>query len=238
MSVLVIQNDPSDPVQLVGEWLAAHDLDLDVVMACDGDTVPSAVPPGIDAVIALGGVMNANDDVAAPWLVAERALLADAVRHDVPTLGICLGSQLLAVAVGGTVVQGKESEIGVVAVDRTPAGRIDAVTAALGADTVLATHWHNDHITDLPADATLLLTNDTAPVQAFRVGACAYGLQMHPEVTAEVFATWAQEPDDAVTAQGIDVQGAVTDVARYAPELERTWQPVIDAWAQLVRQRG
>lgn len=238
MSVLVIQNDPSDPVQLVGEWLAARNLDLEVIMACDGEAVPSAVPPGVDAVIALGGVMNANDDIAAPWLVAERALLADAVRNDVPTLGICLGGQLLAVAVGATVVQGRQSEIGVVAVERTPAGRADTVTAALSADTVLATHWHNDHITDLPADATLLLTNDTAPVQAFRVGASGYGLQMHPEVTAEVFATWAKEPEDAVTAQGIDVQGAVAAVARCAPELERTWQPVIDAWAQLVRQRG
>lgn len=238
MTVLVIQNDPSDPVQLVGQWLAAQGLDLDVVMACDGDAVPASVPPHVDAVIALGGVMNANDDIAAPWLVAERALLADAVQRDVPTLGICLGSQLLAVAIGATVLPGQKSEIGVVEVERTPAGRIDAVTAVLSADTVLATHWHNDHITDLPPDATLLMTNETAPVQAFRVGASAYGLQMHPEVTAEVFATWAKEPEDAVTAQGIDVDEAVAAVARHAPELEQTWQPVIDAWAQLVRQRG
>jgi GMP synthase (glutamine-hydrolysing) len=238
VTVLVIQNDPSDPVQLVGEWLTAQGLDLDVVMACDGEAVPSVVPPNVDAVIALGGVMNANDDIAAPWLVAERALLADAVRQDVPTLGICLGGQLLAVAIGGTVVQGQQSEIGVVEVERTPAGRIDTVTAALAADTVLATHWHNDHITNLPSHATLLLTNETAPVQAFRVGASGYGLQMHPEVTAEVFATWAKAPDDAVTAQGIDVDEAVAAVARHAPQVEETWKPVIDAWAHLVRQRG
>ena len=238
MTVLVIQNDPSDPVQLVGEWLAGQGLNLDVVMACDGDAVPTSVPPHVDAVIALGGVMNANDDIAAPWLVAERSLLADAVRRDVPTLGICLGGQLLAVAIGGTVLPRQQSEIGVVEVERTPAGRVDAVTAALPADTVLATHWHNDHITDLPSDATLLLTNETAPVQAFRVGASGYGLQMHPEVTAEVFATWAEEADDAVTAQDIDVDEAVTAVARHAVEIEETWKPVIEAWAQLVRQRG
>ena len=76
--VLAIQNDQTDPPLLVGQWLAESGISVQVIEACFGEQVPAAVPPGVHGVLALGGVMGAGDDGVAPWLVAERALLADA----------------------------------------------------------------------------------------------------------------------------------------------------------------
>ena len=94
--VLAIQNDQTDPPLLVGQWLAESGISVQVIEACFGEQVPAAVPPGVHGVLALGGVMGAGDDGVAPWLVAERALLADATDRGIPVLGLCLGAQLLA----------------------------------------------------------------------------------------------------------------------------------------------
>ena len=112
--VLAIQNDPTDPPLMVGEWLAEAGLAVQVIHACFGEQVPAVVPAGVHGLLPLGGVMGATDDDIAPWLVAERALLADATARGVPVLGLCLGAQLLATATGGRVELGPVTEIGVV----------------------------------------------------------------------------------------------------------------------------
>jgi GMP synthase (glutamine-hydrolysing) len=234
VSVLVIQNDPLNPVLLVGDWLSQRGITLDIIAACDGESVPSVVPSGVDGIISLGGAMNANADDVAPWLPDQRALLADAVARDIPVLGLCLGGQLLAAATGGRVDLGAQPEIGIVMVDRTPAGNLDPVMGALPADSVVATHWHQDHITALPSDAVVLLTNDTCPVQAFRVGKFGYGLQMHPEASPELFASWDTSDDEVLTRFGIAPADAIADVFAHDDALRATWEPVIAAWADLV----
>jgi GMP synthase-like glutamine amidotransferase len=85
--VLAIQNDPTDPPLLVGEWLEEDGIRVVVVQACFGETVPSSVPDGVHGILPLGGAMGAYDDRIAPWLPAERSLLADAVGTGVPVLG-------------------------------------------------------------------------------------------------------------------------------------------------------
>ena len=104
--VLAIQNDPTDPPLLVGEWLEEDGIRVEVVRACSATRCPAACPPGVDGVLVLGGAMGAYDDDVAPWLADEQALLADAVERGTPVLGLCLGGQLLAAAIGGRVELG------------------------------------------------------------------------------------------------------------------------------------
>jgi GMP synthase-like glutamine amidotransferase len=235
--VLAIQNDPTGPPLLVGEWLAEHGIRVEVIQACFGEPVPDAVPDGVNGLLPLGGAMGANDDADAPWLVQERALLADAVERGIPVLGLCLGGQLLAAATGGSVALGPVTEIGVVQVRRTVDGLLDPVLSqavpAAGAD-IPAAQWHQDHITELPDGAVLLLTNEACRVQGFRLGDTAYGLQLHPEVDAGTFADWAGMVDEALDRSGLDPQVVTADVAAAEHDLIAAWRPMTRAWGDLV----
>jgi GMP synthase-like glutamine amidotransferase len=235
--VLAIQSDPTDPPLLVGEWLEEDGIRVDVIGACFGEPVPVTVPEGVHGILPLGGVMGAHDDDVAPWLVNERALLVDAVERGIPVLGLCLGGQLLAAAMGGRVTLGPATEIGVVDVQRTVEGLVDPVLSqavpAAGAD-IPATQWHQDNIVELPDGAVLLLTNAACPIQGFRVGANAYGLQLHPEVDPESFVAWAAAADEALSRSGRDAAEAADEVRQAEADLIAAWRPVTRAWGDLV----
>jgi GMP synthase (glutamine-hydrolysing) len=235
--VLAIQSDESDPPLLVGEWLAESGIRVEVIQAWAGAPVPATVPDGVHGLLPLGGVMGAHDDHVADWLPDVRSLLVDAVERGVPVLGLCLGSQLLAAATGGRVTLGPATEIGVVQVQRTVDGLRDPVISqavpARGAD-IPAAQWHQDNIVDLPDGAVLLLTNDACRVQAFRIGDVAYGLQMHPEVDAGTFASWAGIADEALSRSGRDAGVAADEVVDAEAELIAAWRPVTRAWGELV----
>lgn len=241
--VLAIQNDPTDPPLLVGEWLEEEGIRVQVVLACEGESVPTTVPDGVHGILPLGGAMGANDDEVAPWLRDERALLADAVDRGVPVLGLCLGGQLLAAATGGRVELGPTQEIGLVYVQRTVDGMLDPVMSqavpSSGAD-LPAAQWHQDFITQVPDGGVVLLTNDACPVQAFRLGDTAYGLQLHPELDAATFRSWADYPDDALRRAGVDPLAAADVVDEAEGDLIAAWRPMTRAWADLVwaRVRG
>lgn len=235
--VLAIQNDPSDPPLLVGEWLEEMGIRLDVIRACFGESVPTRLPAGAHGLLALGGAMGAHDDDVAPWLVEERALLGDAVERGVPVLGLCLGGQLLAAAMGGRVTRGPATEIGVVQVWRTVDGLLDPVISQAVPSSgpgIPAAQWHQDNIVELPEGAVLLLTNDECPVQGFRVGESAYGLQPHPEVDPVTFASWADAADEALARSGRDAGQAEAEVRAAEHDLITAWRPMTRAWSDLV----
>lgn len=239
--MLVIQNDATCPAALVGEWLLEDGLALRTVAAFADDVVPAQVPDDVDAVLSLGGVMGANDDDDAPWLPVERALLRDAAESGVPVLGLCLGGQLLAAATGGQVAVAEVTEIGVSEVSRTMDGLGDAVIGSavpISGDTVPAAQWHLDHISALPDGAVLLMTNGACHVQAFRLGETAYGLQMHPEVTASIVHVWADESSEGVPRTDLTPQEAADSVSAREPDLMAAWRPAIRAWGDLVWTRA
>lgn len=235
--VLAIQNDPTDPPLLVGEWLEEDGIRVQVVQACFGETVPRVMPEGVHGLLTLGGAMGANDDAVAPWLADERALLADAVERGMPVLGLCLGGQLLAAATGGRVELGPTQEIGLAYVRRTVDGLTDPVLSQAvpsSGNEIPSAQWHQDHVAELPDGAVLLLTNDACRVQAFRVGDTAYGLQLHPELDGATFRSWADYPDEALGRSGIDPLVVADDVDAAEGDLIAAWRPVTRAWGDLV----
>lgn len=193
--VHVIEHEADAGLDLLRGPLAG--LDLRVVRAYDGDALPDIAD--VRRLVVLGGEINAYDDERAPYLPQLRALLASAIEQQVPTLGICLGAQLLAVAAGGQVHVAAPAgvEFGIVAVRFRPAAEQDPVlgpvVAALGR-TVLAPALHADAIVELPPGATWLASSRHYPYQAFRLGS-ALGVQFHPEASGQTLARWVGNND-------------------------------------------
>jgi GMP synthase-like glutamine amidotransferase len=143
--------------------------------------------------VVLGGPMGVSDGDAHAWLAPERALLAATATDGKPVLGVCLGAQQLAMALGAEVTTGPEPEIGLGQVELTGPGRLDPVTGpeygGLSATAIPCVHWHRDTFS-LPEGAVHLAASRPFPHQAFRWGDRAYGLQFHVEVDRALAAGW------------------------------------------------
>ena len=216
---LIVQHAAHEGLGRLLEWLPAAGLDVHPIHPYLGHRVPPSVEG--DALIVLGGPMGANDDTVAPWLPATRALLATAIDDGVPTLGICLGAQLLAVAAGGEVLRGSAGpELGLGEVT-VPVG--DELLAS-GAMPVV--QWHYDAVTRLPQGATLLGSSASYEVQAFRLGEVAWGLQFHVEATVDMVRDWARSDgvDDDVAAR---VGEAAGELAACGEQIARRFARIV-----------
>ena len=189
--ILVLEHDSSDPLLLMDDWLTDAGATVVVLRLHAGDQLPANLD-GFDAVISLGGEMGAYDDDIAPWLPATRALLATAVTDRTPTLAICLGSQLLAAATGGTVTKGVDGpEIGAYLTAKRDAAEDDPLFDPLPM-TPDVMQYHYDVVSTLPPGAVLLLSSTGYPHQAWRIGPAAWGLQFHIEPSAEDLRAWGR----------------------------------------------
>jgi GMP synthase-like glutamine amidotransferase len=186
----VLQHVPFEGPGLIATVARERGMDLAVVRLDRGEGLPAVTE--LSGLVAMGGPMGVRDGAEHAWLAGERALLAMAVARGLPVLGVCLGSQQLAVALGAEVRRGPEPEIGLGAVELTPEGRADPVLgpAADGAADLPVVHWHGDTF-DVPPGAAWLASSDRYPNQAFRAGRRAYGLQFHVEVDAALAEGWA-----------------------------------------------
>jgi GMP synthase-like glutamine amidotransferase len=155
--------------------------------------------------IVLGGAMSANDGEKFPFLIAELDWLRKAVRRNLPTLGICLGAQILAKALGAEVYRNAQPEIGWFEIELLPDAGNDRLFCGRAAkETVF--HWHNDTF-DLPAGAVQLAQSAACRQQAFRFGKNAYALQFHVEMVPDLMELWLREHaarHSGCTADGVD----------------------------------
>jgi GMP synthase-like glutamine amidotransferase len=218
MPVLVVQHLEPERAAVLGETLEAAGCTLDVVRADLGQPLPRDLAAH-DALVVLGGPMSATIDAGFPTRSAELALLRDAVGRGVPTLGVCLGAQLLAAAAGSAVYPGPEPEIGWGEVTLTAEAADDPLFHGIESPLV-ALHWHGETF-DLPEGAVRLAGSSLYPNQAFRLGAAAWGVQFHVEVdqaAVERFATAFAGDTGAIDGGTADILAATGEaLAAMAP---------------------
>jgi GMP synthase (glutamine-hydrolysing) len=181
-----------------------------------------------DLLVVLGGPIGANDEADFPFLRDELRLIERRVGRGQPILGICLGAQLIARALGARVYRAKAKEIGFAPVSLTAAGR-QSCLAPLADRAVL--HWHGDTF-DLPDGARHLAASEICPHQAFAWGAddSVLALQFHPEVTARGLERWFIGHSGELAASGLSVAALRADAARHGAALERAAGDILTRW--------
>jgi GMP synthase-like glutamine amidotransferase len=176
---------------------------FDVIRLDRGDSLPDH--RSIAGLVVMGGPMGVHDADDHPWLVPERALIAAVAGDGRPVLGVCLGAQQVAAALGAEVRSGPSVEIGLGQVELTAEGRRDPVTGpeygGLAGTALPCVHWHHDTFS-MPAGAVHLAATRISPHQAFRWGEKVYGLQFHVEVDAALAASWKPHLPAGVTLEG------------------------------------
>ena len=186
------------------------------------------------AVIALGGPMNVDETERYPNLAREVEILRDALDRDMSVLGICLGAQLLAKALGGRVFRNDRAEIGWHDVRLTEHGRRDPVLSAFD-DSQEVFHWHVDGI-ELPGDCRHLASSDRSHVQAFAHGEHAYGLQFHLEVNEPLVHRWLRVPENQPVLtdpnQDVNPDAILEHTPERIPALEALSNATFSRWIE------
>jgi GMP synthase (glutamine-hydrolysing) len=208
------------PLRDAGYALRYADMGVDAV-ATFGDP---------DLLVVLGGPIGAHEEEAYPWLTQEIALIAARLRAGRPTLGICLGAQLMARALGAKVYPGPTKEIGWKPLVLAPQG--EELLGPLRNLPVL--HWHGDTF-DLPPGAENLAATDICRQQAFRYGSHGLAFQFHPEAQQEGFERWLIGHAGEISATpNVSVAALRADTAKYTPAAMRAGRVLLRAWlAQL-----
>ncbi|MFE0700746.1 type 1 glutamine amidotransferase [Streptomyces sp. NPDC058872] len=229
--VLVVEHEHDTGPALVGDRLVRAGLRLDLRRPWRGDPLPDDLSEH-HGLLVLGGAMGPYEDARAPWLPAVRALLGEAVDQGLPTLGICLGMELLTVACGGEVVRAAHPEVGLVELTPLPECATDPLFGAVRGRPS-AVQWHWEETARLPHGAVPLLTGVHCTHQAYRLGDRAWGVQFHPEVLAAETAQWADD-EAPVRALGLDPAEVVRQVDRAEGVLRSCWGAWADRWAAVV----
>jgi GMP synthase-like glutamine amidotransferase len=234
--ILFLEHDPANPPLLLGEWLTEAGAVWQVCRLHEDDAVPGDAD-GWDAVIGLGGHLGVYDDDRAPWLAASRALFGRLVADSTPTLAVGLSAQLLAVATGGRVQRADGYRLGANLTAKRDATESDLLLGSVPI-TPDVMQFHRDFISALPGGGKLLLNSLDDPVDAFRVGSAAWGLQFHIETPPDVLRSWLNDPNREVPDDEVRRSARRFGVAldESAELMAQSWRAVTHRFVELVRE--
>ena len=227
MSIIVLQHEASETAGRLAPILRDHGHVFDVRRLDQaGARGGKGVPPdfdNVDAVISLGGSTNISDNP--PWLESELAYLREAHERQLPLIGVCLGHQLIAKALGGEVAPAAAAEWGFCRVVQTVAGNTETILAGIPWGTYQL-QMHEQEVTKLPEGAVVLQSSPACKVQAFRVGLRTYGFQYHFEVMRDRLEA-AASGRDKLDAASFSANGiAQAELARQVAEHFETFDRV------------
>ena len=229
--IWVIQHIHCETIGTIAEALEAENVSTEYVRTFNGEKIPDEMGGGAGLII-MGGPMGVYEQDRYPFLRAEISLIEQALKEKKPVLGVCLGSQLLAAALGAKVTKGKRKEIGWYPVALTET----AITDRLWREVerlFTAYHWHGD-IFNVPQGAVSLASSDLTACQAFRYGHSAYGFLFHMEVTRKIVEEMVRTFTDELQEEAIDGRGIVRESGDYLPRLQSIGRIVFRMWAGLV----
>ena len=212
---LVFRHVEIEDLGLIAPIMEAEEILYRYVDLFRGDPVPERLDK-IGGIVLMGGPMGVYDEDRYPYLVAENRLVQEALDADLPILGVCLGSQLIAKAAGARVFKGPRREIGWLPIRLTAEGEKDPVMGALREAPVVL-HWHGDTF-DLPEGAVHLASSERYPHQAFRIGRRSYALQFHLEVDPRMIDRWLKSPNNLRELADVSDDTSAEVIRRESPE--------------------
>jgi GMP synthase (glutamine-hydrolysing) len=232
--ILVVEHQASCPPALFGEWLEEAGAALDVCRPWAGDALPALA--SYDGLLVLGGEMGAGDDDRVPWLAPLKELLREAAGTGLPTLGICLGHQLVAVALGGEVRRNPLGQsVGVLDTGWTAERADDPLTGGLTGTRGI--HWNNDVVTRVPDGTVVLAASEAGEVQVARFAPAVWGVQLHPEADGRVVLAWAESDRADHLERGLDQEAVLAEVDAARGELDAAWRPLAHRFAEIAGAR-
>ncbi len=216
--ILVFQHIACEHPGIFRDCMRENSIEWDAVELDEGESIPSLAD--YDAVISMGGPMDVWQEGQFSWLRDEKEAIYEAVRgRNMPFFGICLGHQLLAAALGGTVGKAAAPEVGMLDVDLTAAGSQHTLTGNLPSS-FKTLQWHGAEVQSAPDDAAVLMSSPLCAIQSFAVGTTAFGIQFHVETGPQTIDEWNAVPEYAAALADTFGTGGAERLRREAQQFE------------------
>ena len=237
--LLVFQHIACEHPGALRTYLAEDGIEWDAVQLDEGDVIPDLEP--YDALWVMGGPMDVWDVIEHPWLIEEKKAIRTWVQDlQRPFLGLCLGHQLLADALGGTCGPARPPEIGILEVEMNAAADSDPVFGGLP-QIQKCLQWHSVEVAQAPDNAVILAASPSCRNQAMRVGECAWSAQYHVELESDTISNWGAVPDYAAALEQTLGAGALDNMnataAKHMDEFAHVSRNLYQNFMGVVRAR-